>query len=158
MWLPLLAAPIWLAACSSAPPSRPGEAIPRSWSGRLALKIDSSPPQSFSASFELKGDAVRGTLGLYTPVGSTVAWLSWAPGQAELQARGERRRFDSVDALVSEATGTALPLPALFRWLDGQQSTETGWQADLSRIEDGRLVARRLSPLPEAELRVVLDH
>jgi outer membrane lipoprotein LolB len=45
----------------------------------------------------------------------------------------------------------------LFAWLKGQQPTTPGWNADVSRISEGRLIARRLMPLPTAELRVVLD-
>ncbi|MBV8618367.1 MAG: hypothetical protein JOY84_05850 [Curvibacter sp.] len=146
-----------LSGCANRPDLAPGASPPPAWSGRLAVKIDSAPPQSFTASFELKGSAEQGSLGLYTPVGSTVAWLEWSPGHAELQARGERRQFDSVDALVAEATGTPLPLPALFHWLRGQPDEQGDWSADLSRIGEGRLVARRLQPLPEAELRVILD-
>ncbi len=148
----LLAAPALLAACASTP--EPGQA---SWSGRLALQVQSEPPQSFSAAFTLRGAPSRGDLSLTTPLGSTIASLAWEPGTAVLRANGEVRRFDSIDALSREATGTALPLAALFDWLAGRPAEVPGWQADLSRIETGRLVARRASPAPSAELRIVLD-
>ena len=46
---------------------------------------------------------------------------------------------------------------ALFAWLRGLPQAGEGWEADLSRLPDGRLLARRLAPPPAAELRVVLD-
>ena len=105
----------------------------------------------------MRGAPQAGELALYSPLGATLAQLRWAPGVAELQADGQRRQYPSIDALTEEATGTALPLPALFAWLDGKPAEVPGWQADLSRIADGRLSARRSQPLPTAELRIVLQ-
>ena len=153
-WL-LLAAATALAGCAS--PWRAGEPAPPSWSGRLALQVQSQPPQSFSAAFTLRGAPERGELSLNTPLGSTLAYLTWEPGTAVLRANGEVRRFDSVQALTAEAVGTALPLAALFDWLAGQPTQVPGWQPDLSRLTDGRLQARREAPAPAADLRIVLD-
>ncbi|MFT3718026.1 outer membrane lipoprotein LolB [Pseudorhodoferax sp.] len=150
----LLAAALGLAGCAALPP--PAD-YPLLWAGRLALQIASDPPQSFNAAFELRGAPQAGELRLYSPLGSTLAELRWAAGRAELLARGELRLYDSIDALTEDATGTSLPLAALFAWLDGRPADVPGWQADLSRIADGRLSARRDMPLPPAELRVVLQ-
>jgi outer membrane lipoprotein LolB len=59
--------------------------------------------------------------------------------------------------MVERATGAAVPLKALFDWLDGVQTPVPGWEVDLSSIREGRLRAKRRDPAPEADLRVVLD-
>ncbi|MBU0587655.1 MAG: hypothetical protein KJ852_03720 [Gammaproteobacteria bacterium] len=127
------------------------------WQGRLALRIDSDNPQSFSAAFELSGNAQSGALVLSSPLGSTLAALSWTPDTAVMRANGELRRFGSLDELLRQATGAALPIAALFAWLGGDQATAPGWLADLTQLGTGRLTARRTTPLPEVELRLVLE-
>ncbi|MEO8249898.1 MAG: lipoprotein insertase outer membrane protein LolB [Burkholderiales bacterium] len=123
----------------------------------MALQVASDPPQAFFAGFELKGNAKAGELLLFSPLGSTLAALSWTPETATLTRGGEVRQFDSVDSLVKAATGTAFPVEALFAWLDGDNASVSGWQADLSRRADGRVTAARTDPLPPAELKVVLE-
>ncbi|CAB5667648.1 outer membrane lipoprotein LolB [Delftia tsuruhatensis] len=127
------------------------------WSGRLALQVEDAQNQSFSAGFELLGTPVRGELLLFTPLGSTLARLLWAPGQASLQQGEDRKTSDSLAALVQELTGSDLPIAALFDWLQGRATAAAGWDVDLSRVEQGRLVARRHDPQPPAALRIVLD-
>lgn len=127
------------------------------WAGRLGLTVDSDPPQAFHAAFELRGDPARGELLLNTPLGTRLAAVRWRPDGAELQQGQDITRDASVDALTARLSGTPLPVAALFDWLQGQPADVPGWQADLSRQADGRLTARRTSPLPEAILRVVLD-
>lgn len=156
-WL-LVAAALAASGCALRPPR--GDGDPRGgahWSGRLALQVEDAQAQSFSATFDLRGNAERGELSLFTPMGSTVARLEWAPGAATLHADHGPRDFDSLDALVRHVTGTALPMPALFSWLDGQPADVPGWRADLSQSDDGRLTAYREDPTPPAVLRVVLD-
>ena len=127
------------------------------WAGRISLQVASEPVQSFSASFELKGRAESGELTLISPLGNVLAVLRWSPGQAQLD-RGPQdiQRFASVDELMERATGAAIPLSALFAWLQGNNATASGWVADLTRYGEGRLSARR-TLAPEANLRVVLD-
>ena len=135
------------------------------WSGRLALQVENTSPQSspqsasqsFSAGFELKGTARRGELALFTPLGGTLAVLSWQPGSAQMVADGKTRAFDSIDALVLQATGNVIPVAALFDWLGGRNTEVPGWRADLSRLADGRVQAHRSDPLPAADLRVVFE-
>ena len=127
------------------------------WSGRLGLTVDSEPPQSYSAGFTLLGNPQAGELSLTSPLGSTLAVMQWQPGQALLRQGGQVRDFASLDELAATVTGTPLPVRALFGWLNGTPQAVEGWDADLSRLPDGRLTARRLMPLPTAELRVVLD-
>ena len=127
------------------------------WRGRLAVQVEDSPSQSFSAGFELKGRPEAGELMLYSPFGGTVAALSWAPGSATLRSASEVRQFESIDALVTGATGTAIPVASLFDWLSGNNTAVNGWEADLSQLAQGRLHARRVAPPPAANLRVALD-
>ena len=136
-----------------------------SYSGRMSLNIDAIDPQAlgpqqaqfFSASFELTGNAQAGQLTLISPLGSVLAVLNWTDSIAQLRANGELRSFKSLDALVLHATGAAIPVASLFAWLAGVEAQAPGWQADLSRLSNGRLIARRLEPLPTAELRLVLE-
>jgi outer membrane lipoprotein LolB len=158
-WPGWLLAAALLAGCAS-PPPKTVEAVSTEtgpWSGRLALQVEDRQSQSFSANFQLKGDARTGELTLSHPLGGTLAVLAWAPGSATLRSNGAPQEFDSVEALVAQATGSALPVAALFDWLRGTNTPVAGWQADLSQLENGRLRAQRLHPTPLADLRVVLD-
>nr|WP_315238833.1 outer membrane lipoprotein LolB [uncultured Albidiferax sp.] len=153
----LMACALLLAGCAHLNSDRQNTDPSAFWSGRLALQVDGSAAQSLSASFELKGSAETGELTLFNPLGGTVARMLWQPGSATLYANGEIRSFDSLEALVAQATGTPLPLAALFDWLRGSNTPVPGWQADLTRLEDGRITALRSQPAPTATLRVVLD-
>ncbi len=152
-----VATALTLAGCAAPLRSLPRDEAMPFWSGRLALQVQSDQSQSFSASFELKGSAQQGELALYSPLGSTVAQLAWEPGNATLRSNGETRRFDSIEALSAQATGTPLPLGTLFDWLAGKPTELPGWQADLSMLAEGRLVARRTAPPPAAVLRIAFE-
>jgi len=149
-----------LAGCAQPivqPPAVEGQA-PTFWRGRLALRVDNSPePTSFFASFELSGRPQAGELMLSTPLGTTLAQLRWSPQQALLRNNGQTRAFESLDALATEATGTAIPIAALFEWLQGRPAAADGWLADLTQLQAGRLVARRSQPAPTAELRLIIE-
>lgn len=127
------------------------------WSGRLSLQVDGDQAQSFAALFDLRGSSERGGLTLTSPIGSTLAELTWAPGEAVLRNGSETRRYESVDALLIAATGAAIPVRALFGWLDGRDEHVAGWQPDLQQIDRGRLRAVRTSPQPRADLRIVFE-
>lgn len=129
-----------------------------SWTGRISLQVQSEPAQSFSAGFELKGKLEQGELRLISPLGSVLSVLRWSPSEAVLDSGNDKiQRFDSVDALMTQATGAAVPLSALFAWLHGDNASVHGWSADLSRHREGRITAKRAQPAPAADLRVVLD-
>ena len=128
-----------------------------SWSGRMSLRIESEPVQTFAALFELRGSAETGDLTLTTPIGSTLAQLHWAPGEALLKDGSNTRRFDSVDALIEAATGAAIPVGALFGWLAGRNDPVPGWKPDLAQLGNGRLQALRETPGPRADLRIVFE-
>ncbi len=128
------------------------------WTGRISLQVQSEPVQSFSAAFELKGKPEHGELTLISPLGSVLGVLRWSPSEAVLDSGNNRtQRFDSVDALMAQATGAAVPVSALFAWLRGDNARVHGWSADLSRLSEGRIAAKRAQPNPEADLRIVLD-
>jgi outer membrane lipoprotein LolB len=152
-----LSAALLLAGCAT--PLRPGAdtAATQSWSGRLSLRVDSEPVQTFAALFDLRGTPERGTLTLTTPIGSTLAELQWSPEEALLKTGSETRRYGSVDALILAATGAAIPIDALFGWLGGRNDTVTGWRPDLSQWSTGKLQAVREDPLPRSDLRIVFE-
>ncbi|MBT2303509.1 hypothetical protein J7E70_23965 [Variovorax paradoxus] len=145
-----------LAGCAS-PVGPTGALGTEAWSGRLSLRIDSEPVQTFSALFELRGAPRAGELTLTSPIGSTLAQLHWAPGEALLKDGSKTRRFDSLDALIEAATGAAIPVAALFGWLAGREERVPGWRPDLSQIGTGRLQATRDAPQPRADLRIVFE-
>lgn len=153
-WLAILL----LTACAQ-PARLRGEADSHrdDFSGRLALSVQSQPPQSFAAAFELRGNPQTGELILATPLGSTLARINWDAGTARLKTATEERSFSTLDALLERLTGTAIPAIALFDWLRGRDNAVPGWQADLSRWAEGRVSARRDTPQPLAELRIVLE-
>ena len=127
------------------------------WRGRLAIRVESEPVQVFSAAFELSGSAPAGALTLFTPLGTTAAALNWTPEGSTLRTNLEVRQFATLGALMRQTLGTELPIAALFDWLAGDTAASAGWQVDLSQRPNGRITVRRQSPLPMAELRVVLD-
>lgn len=129
------------------------------WTGRISLHVKSEPEQFFSAGFELQGRLDRGELRLISPLGNLLGVLRWSPGEAQLDTGnpGTVQRFDSIDRLMAQATGAAVPLPALFAWLQGEHANVNGWSADLSRHGEGRIVATRMQPQPLVELRVAVD-
>lgn len=153
-WLAALALTAVLAGCAT--PPRPADAGPDVWVGRLALKVDSSRPQSFAAGFELRGSAAAGELLLTSPLGQTLARVLWSPQGAELRQSDQVTRRGSLDELTTELTGTAVPVQALFDWLRGASTEAAGWQADLAGFADGRIQAQRRSPQPAAELRIIV--
>lgn len=154
-----LFAALLMAGCAH-PPGTKGISDPKSgfWTGRLSLQVYSEPTQSFSASFELRGRPERGELTLISPLGNVLGVLRWSPGEAILDSGNEKlQHYPSIDALTEQATGAALPLIALFGWLQGDHASVNGWSADLSRHSEGRISAKRAQPTPPADLRVVLD-
>ena len=80
-----------------------------------------------------------------------------ADKKALLEQGGHTRSYASLDTLVTDMTGTNIPIAALFDWLHGQPTPVQGWIPDLSRAREGRLSALRQQPLPTAHLHVILD-
>jgi outer membrane lipoprotein LolB len=151
----MLSAAMLLAACA-APRLAPVPGV-QSWSGRLALIVDSQPPQSYSAGFDLRGSPAAGELLLTSPLGQALATVVWSADGAEIRQGEQVTRRASLAELSAELGGADVPVSALFGWLRGEQPQAQGWQADLSRHHEGRITARRSQPLPTADLRVVFE-
>lgn len=129
------------------------------WTGRISLHVKSEPEQFFSAGFELQGRPDRGELRLLSPLGNLLGVLRWSPDDAQFDTgnAGNIQRFDSINTLMARTTGAAVPLPALFAWLQGEPASVSGWSADLSRYGEGRIAATRVQPQPLVELRIAVD-
>ena len=107
-----------------------------------------------------------------TPLGSTVARARWSPGAVILDTPQGQTRHENLEEMTRAVVGEALPVPALFDWLRGRPwpgsvsvaavtpepagFSQLGWQVDLSRFDEARLVARRASP-PAVTVLVKLD-
>jgi outer membrane lipoprotein LolB len=123
----------------------------------LALTVPSNAqenPQAYFAGFELSGNAGQGQMRLLSPLGQTLASLHWSPQGARLEKGDEVRLYDSVAAMTEALTGQALPLQALFDWLEGRATPVSGWDVDLSAQAAGKITAKRRSP--PAELKLIL--
>jgi outer membrane lipoprotein LolB len=132
-------------------------------SGRISLVVEAAsadaPAQSFAGGFELRGLPPAAQLDISTPLGQTVAQLTWSPGKAELKAGGQVQRYPSAEAMISTLLGIQMPPQVLFDWLSGKRSEAqqaADWQVDLSNYQDGRIIARRSQPTP-ALLRIILE-
>ena len=161
----LAALPAWLVGCASlAPP-------PAELSGRLALRVEASPGQpsrSFSADFDLRGDAERGTLRLTGALGATLAEVRWQPDSAELTDAQGTRAFDTLEAMSQALFGEALPLGALTDWLRGRPWAgaasapagrgfeQLGWRVDLASFAEGIVSATR-ERTPAVSLRARVE-
>jgi outer membrane lipoprotein LolB len=168
----LLLVALGLAGCASvtAPGGAGGDL-----SGRLAIQVEAAadaPARSVSSAFELRGDALRGSLALSTPLGTTIAQARWSPGEAVLTTPQGQRTFGDLDALTREMLGEVMPVAALFDWLRGRpwaaapsrpgpeaagaSFEQLGWQVDLSHFAEAWVVARRSLP-PAVTVRVRLS-
>ena len=143
------------------PPATSDGANAKRWHGRLAITIQSpsgqAPSQSLSGAFELSGDPRMGDLTLFTPLGGTVALMSWSPNSASLRSGNQTQDFVSLDALIRHTLGTELPLTALFGWLAGDNREVAGWQADLSEYAAGRILARHTESGSDTQIRLILE-
>ena len=158
-----------LSACAALAP--PSAASSDRLTGRLSLQVDGQPERSFSAGFELSGDASQGELLLSGPLGTTAARARWAGEQAVLASTGGQTAYPSLDALAAAALGEAVPMAALFDWLrgrawpgapatargDGQAGfDQLGWRISLQQWAEGWLEARR-ALAPAVTVRVRLE-
>ena len=123
----------------------------------MALKVQTTPAQAFSADFELQGSPLAGSLTFLSPLGTTAALIQWDAQSARLQTTGEPQRFETLSALMQHTTGTDLPVTSLFAWLQGINTTTPGWEVDLGGLTDGRLSAKRLGPDAPAELKIIFE-
>ena len=172
-WLMVMTVLMLTACATRMPPPKTPETL--FWSGRMALNIASTPPQSISAGFELKSLDGSGELQLLSPLGYSLAKLQWSPGQATLEQGSQRWQDSSLDNLLIRLTGAALPVNALIDWLQARPTPVEGWSADLSQLGSGKLWVQstptnntlsaiqgaQTSPpaaLPQVTLRLILEH
>lgn len=129
------------------------------WEGRLQLRILQDKPEQFSFNFDLQGDAEKGELTIYSPLGSTVAVASWSPSGAILTEGNKQNHFASMEDLTQQLTGAALPLPTLMAWLTRDGPALEGWQIKSENLpkRSRRIFAQRMSPLPKLQLTLLLD-
>ncbi|MCX7240734.1 MAG: hypothetical protein NTU86_09885 [Burkholderiales bacterium] len=151
-------AALLIAGCASPPRLKQApDGTDAHWQGRLAMTIASDPVQAFSADFELAGNALAGTLIFSTALGTTLAQVQWDTAGAVLHSGVQTQRFASLQHLTQHLTGTEIPVASLFAWLQGHETAADGWQADLGELAQGRLHARRESPAPPVDLKIVLQ-
>lgn len=126
----------------------------------MSVRVEASPSldaQAFSSTFELQGGPSQGQLHFYTPLGSTAAAIVWTSDRAQLQSGAETQHFNNIADLIERVLGTSVPVTALFAWLAGDHLSLDGWEVDQSQFDSGKITARRVSPSPSAEIRVVLE-
>lgn len=156
-----------LAGCAQLPQTPPAGNEAR-LSGRISVTVAGnvhSRGTGGAASFELFGGPEAGRLELTSPLGALVARAGWRPGLVTLQTPDGERRYDDLDALTRELLGEAVPVAALFDWLQARpwaavphQKTASGFEQLGWRIEPRlpALVATRLAE-PVVTLRAKLD-
>lgn len=140
-------------------------------SGRIAVRVDGTPPRSVNADFELTGNASRGQLVLSGPLGATAAQARWAPGEAKLVTSDGQSEYPDLDSLAVEALGERIPMAALFDWLRGRAWSgapsrprsdgtagfeQLGWQISLARWSEGWVEAHRATP-PAVRVRARIE-
>ena len=164
----LLTLALALGGCAQLPRSPVPATAESRLSGRISVTIAGDVHNrgtGGAASFELFGGPQAGRLELTSPLGSLVARASWQPGQATLQTPNDERRFDNLDALTRELLGEAIPVAALFDWLQARpwpaaphEKTANGFEQLGWRIEPRlpSLVATRLAA-PVVTLRAKLE-
>jgi outer membrane lipoprotein LolB len=159
----LLATTLLVSGCAT-PPQPISAADASAWNGRLSIKIDATnaaPAQQTSAAFTLVGTPQAGQLSLFTPLGGKAAQMMWGAGFASISDGKLSRQYPDLGTALEQLTGAAIPISSLFDWLQGKQDkaleAAIGWEADLTRHSDGRIVATRLQPMPRIELRLVLE-
>ena len=157
-----------LTGCAQLQKTQPAASTEARLSGRISVTVAGDVHNrgtGGAASFELFGGPEAGRLELSAPLGGLVARASWQPGLVLLQTPDQERRFDDLDALTREMLGEAVPVAALFDWLQARpwpaaphQKTAAGFEQLGWRIEPRlpALVATRLSE-PTVTLRARLD-
>lgn len=156
-----------LTGCAGLGPTQPAPDL----AGRLAVRVDASPQapsKSFSADFDLRGNADHGTMRLTGPLGATLAEVRWQSGRAELADGQGTRAYASLDAMAQDLFGEALPLVALIDWLRGRPwpgapnvkrddgFEQLGWRIGLGGFADGLLQATR-ERAPAVSVRARLE-
>jgi len=140
-------------------------------SGRLGVQVAQDAERSFSANFELQGNAKTGRLTLTTPIGIRIAQAHWEPGEARLESGSDTRYFADLDTLADEVFQQRIPLAALIDWLAGRPwpdapntplaapavgFSQLQWLVQLDRWPEGFITATSRST-PVVTVRARLD-
>ncbi|GAB7128451.1 lipoprotein insertase outer membrane protein LolB [Silvimonas sp. JCM 19000] len=147
-----------LAACATppAPPRSAGELVA---TGRVAVKL---PSENNLANFSWRDDGKQAQLDLSSPLGNTVAELTFDGKTARLRDQaGKETVAATPDDLLKARTGWELPAGGLRYWIQGKadpsspaavRDTEqgrhieqAGWSIDTS----GHVDAGSFGPLPK---------
>jgi outer membrane lipoprotein LolB len=160
-----------LVGCATVTPPE-GTAPTSRLSGRLGVTVQDAPGRSFSAGFELEGDARQGRLVLSSALGLQLGEARWSPSGAELITADGRRTYASPEDMADELIGEPIPLQALPDWLRGrpwagaahvdlpvpeQGFIQEGWRIDRTDLAHGRLTALHAQPAPAITVRARLD-
>ena len=124
-WLALLMSALLVGCATPNRSTRPlstEQANSPEWQGRISVQVQGDNPSSMSASFLLRGDAKNGELDLYSPLGTTLGALQWTPQLVQLSDGSQHQYFTSLAELTEKTTGAALPIDALFEWLQGRDA------------------------------------
>ena len=146
-----------LVSCST-PAKRQEYVTPNDvWEGRLSIQVAGEPPQRVSADFFLEGTARRASLTLNSPLGTRLAHMQWDATSATLEVGDQKRSFESIDAMSTYSLGSALPMQALFAWLQGRPETAPGWEIQTLDMLQGRIRARSVDQTPAVQIDLVLE-
>ena len=129
-------------------------------SGRINIQTEATQTQAaqvFAAQFALRGSATQGSLAIQNPLGTTLAELHWQAGAAQLLQGGAPQDYPSVAAMMQALTGSSIPMPLLFDWLQGKASSSPDWQVDLTQYAKGLIVAKQTQVTPATQVRIRLD-
>jgi len=128
------------------------------WNGRLALKVQTEPPQAFSADLRARRQSAERSAGVLHPGHYRRRACSghWALPRSWLTVRPANST--PWPPWRQQATGAELPVRALFDWLNGQAT-------EVPRLDSGpqsagaRPLASRAAEgvLPAVDLRIVLQ-
>lgn len=180
----LLTALLSMSACASWQPPKEAWALSQTtlgdtkplikrWSGHLSLKLEAWQDISadggsflFDLQSPVQNDPVQanqlqaGQLDISTPLGTLMASIRWSADAAVLHTPDGQQHFDSLNALLQQTLGEALPINTLTHWLDGHADpslptmattnasapmtfAQAGWHIDASQLSQGLLRATR---------------
>ena len=154
--------------------------------GHLSVNyIKDDKRQALTVKFNWLQTADRTDVSLASPLGSTIATITVAPGYASLTEAGKAPRVaDDIDSLSAQALGWTLPVSGLRDWLQGHATaadgsrftaspahsgvtTRDGWRLDyVSWQDDGGAAPRprridlargAVGGLEDMQIRIVID-
>jgi outer membrane biogenesis lipoprotein LolB len=195
----LLTALLAMNACTSWQPpketwalgqtSSENKPVIKRWSGHLSLKLEAwqnlaadggsflfdlqGPMEKEQLHEQLHAQLQAGQLDISTPLGTLMASIRWSSDSAVLHTPDGQQRFDSLDALLQQTLGEALPISTLTHWLDGHADPalpaiatadtndtmrfgQAGWDIDAGQLTQGLLRATRTGTAQKRGARLVI--